>query len=162
MTQPVPDSIASGQDLEGLRASSELRNASDSLLDRLDRLYELEQRKRELMPDDPEFVRLAREIEDVAVAALADTAQQLDLATRVAAIVKQGDSAIADHPIRDIPPGPRDATVILAEWRAAERRLADAPSGSDEERLAHRDVERLRREYAESINLRSDAGLGRL
>lgn len=161
-SEPTPGSEPNRSDVEGLRAASDLRNTSDALLERLDRLYELEKRKRELLPDDPEFVRLAREIEDVATEALAQTTDQVTLAKRVAHIAKQGDSVVADLAIRDIPPGPRDATLILAEWRAAERRLADAPTDSDEEERARADVERLRHEYAAAINLRTDPGLGRL
>jgi hypothetical protein len=161
MNLPNPDSDPTS-DVEGLQAASALRNTSDALLERLDRLYELERRKRELLPDDPEFVRLAREIEDVATEALAQTSEQVELAKQVAHIAKQGDSAVADHAIRDIPPGPRDATLILAEWRAAERRLADASAGSEDEERARADVERLRGEYAAAIHLRTDPGLGRL
>ena len=43
--------------------AADLRRASDVFIQRLDRLYELETRKRELMPDQPEFIRLAREID---------------------------------------------------------------------------------------------------
>ena len=47
---------------------------------------------------------------------------------------------------RDTPPR-RDAVSILAEWRAAERRLAAAAADSDDEREARTDSERLRDEY---------------
>jgi hypothetical protein len=161
MTQPLP-SAQPPDDLAGLELSSDLRNASDLLLQRIDRLYELEQRKRELLPDNPEFVRLAREVEDVARAALGATGMQVELATQVADLAKRGDSNV-DNAIRDIPPGPRDATVILSEWRAAERTLAAAPADSDAERAARAEVERLRHEYRETIDLRNDLGdLGRL
>ena len=161
MTQPLPPAQPP-DDVGGLELASDLRNASDVLLQRIDRLYELEQRKRELLPDDPEFVRLAREVQDVARAALGATGAQVELATRVADLAKRGDSSV-DQAIRDVPPGPRDATVILSEWRAAERRLAAAAPDSEAERSARIEVERLRREYGETINLRSDLGdLGRL
>lgn len=122
-----------------------LRRASDSFLQRLDRLYELETRKRELPPDQPEFVRLAREIEDLSRALLFAGGQQVELAEEVHADVKTGEM-IVDQPIRDTPPR-RDAVVVLAEWRAAERRLAGAAPGTDEEREARTIVERLRDEY---------------
>ena len=161
MTQPLPPAPPP-DDLGSLELASDLRNASDLLLQRIDRLYELERRKRELMPDNPEFVRLAREVEDVARAALGATGMQVELATEVADRAKRGDS-IVDQPIRDVPPGPRDATVILSEWRAAERLLAAAAPGSDAERSARTEVERLRREYRDTINLRGDSGdLGQL
>ena len=122
-----------------------LRRASDMFMQRLDRLYELETRKRELPPDQPEFVRLAREIEDLSRALLFAGGQQVELAEEVHTDVKNGET-IVDQPIRDTPPR-RDAVVVLAEWRAAERQLAAAAPGTDEERDARSIVERLRDEY---------------
>ena len=92
--------------------ATNLRQASDSLMERLDRLYELESRKRELPPERPEFVRLAREIEDLSRALLFSSGEQVELAEAVHADVKAGD-ATADIPIRDTPPK-RDAVAVLA------------------------------------------------
>lgn len=131
--------------------ASDLRAASDMLIQRMDRLYELERRKRELPPDEPEFIRLAREVEDVARGVLGATGLQVELAGEVAAAAKRGDRS-ATEPIRDVPPNVRDAISILAEWRAAERRLAAAALGSDEERTARADVDRLRDEYRRRMN----------
>jgi len=122
-----------------------LRRASDMFMQRLDRLYELESRKRELPPDQPEFVRLAREIEDLSRALLFAGGQQVELAEEVHADIKNGQT-IVDQPIRDTP-SRRDAVIVLAEWRAAERSLAAAQSDSDEERAAQATVDRLREEY---------------
>jgi hypothetical protein len=142
--------------VQNLEVASDLRNASDLLMQRLDRLYELEQLKRELPPDDPEFTRLAREVEDVARAALGASNLEVELADQVSAIAKRGDREIGEHPIREVPPGPRDAALILSEWRAAERALSAAAPGSDVERDARALTERLRLEYARTINLRQD------
>ena len=128
-----------------LEHAADLRQASDTFMQRLDRLHELETRKRELPPDEPEFVRLAREIEDLARALLYSGGQQVELAEAVHQEAKKNDVAV-DQSIRDTPPR-RDAVSILAEWRAAERRLAAAPPESDEERDARADTERLRSEY---------------
>jgi hypothetical protein len=117
---------------------------------RLDRLQELETRKRELSPDQPEFVRLAREIEDLARALLYSGGQQVELAEEVHHEAKTNDLAI-DPPIRDMPPR-RDAVTILADWRAAERRLSAAATGSDDERDARAEVDRLRDEYRQVTN----------
>jgi hypothetical protein len=125
--------------------AAELRGASDQLMERLDRLYELESRKREIPPDGPEFIRLAREVEDLSRALLFTSGEQVELAEQVQAAIKAGDSAI-DLPIRETPPK-RDAVAVLAEWRAAERRLAAALPGSHEEAAARGDVDRLRAEY---------------
>ena len=133
------------EDTTALEHAADLRHASDLFMQRLDRLHELETRKRELPPDEPEFVRLAREIEDLSRALLYAGSQQVDLAEEVHHEAKTGNTAV-DQPIRDTPPK-RDAVTILAEWRAAERRLAGAPPGSAEERDARADTERLRAEY---------------
>ena len=122
-----------------------LRRASDDFMQRLDRLYELESRKRELPPDQPEFVRLAREIEDLSRALLYAGGQQVELAEEVHADIKQG-ATVVDQPIRETP-AKRDAVAVLAEWRAAERRLATAAADTNEERAARADVDRLREEY---------------
>lgn len=128
-----------------IERAAELRRASDTLMQRLDRLYELETRKRELRPDRPEFIRLAREVEDMARALLSTSGVQVVLAEQVHADVKTGDLD-ANLPIRETPPK-RDAVAVLAEWRAAERRLAAAAPGSQDEGEARADVERLRAEY---------------
>jgi hypothetical protein len=128
-----------------LQHAADLRQASDVFMQRLDRLHELETRKRELPPDEPEFVRLAREVEDLSRALLWSGSQQLELAEAVHHEAKAND-IVVDQAIRDTPPR-RDAVSILADWRAAERRLAAAAPGSDDEREARADSQRLRDEY---------------
>jgi hypothetical protein len=44
--------------------------------------------------------------------------------------------------------GPRALSVVLDEWRAAERDLADAEPGTAEWELRRADVDRLSDEYA--------------
>lgn len=143
MTEFIDDSAQ-------LEHAADLRRASDEFMQRLDRLHELEMRKRELSPDLPEFVRLAREIEDLARALLYSGGQQVELAEEVHHEAKTNDVAI-DQPIRDTPPR-RDAVTILADWRAAERRLSAAATGSDDERDARAEVDRLRTEYRQVTN----------
>jgi hypothetical protein len=138
MTEYTGDSVQ-------LDHAADLRRASDLFVQRLDRLQELETRKRELPPDQPEFIRLAREVEDMARSLLFAGGQQVELAEEVHREAKANDLAI-DQSIRDTPPR-RDAVAILAEWRAAERRLAAAELGSDDEDEARVDVDRLRDEY---------------
>lgn len=133
-----------------LEHASELRQTSDLFMQRLDRLHDLESRKRELPPDEAEFVRLAREIEDLSRALLHTGGQQVELAEAVHHEAKHSN-AVVDQPIRDTPPR-RDAVAVLADWRAAERRLAAAAPASDEERDARADVERLREEYRRLTN----------
>lgn len=128
-----------------LEHSADLRKASDQFMQRLDRLHELESRKRELPPGEPEFVRLAREIEDLARALLHTGGQQVELAEEVHYEAKTSGVKV-EQSIRETPPK-RDAVTILAEWRAAERRLAAAAAGSKDESDARADSERLRDEY---------------
>jgi hypothetical protein len=111
-----------------------LRRASDEFMSKLDRLHDLETRKRELPPDQAEFVRLAREIEDLARGLLYAGGQQVELAEELHHEAKAGVPTIG-QPIRETPPR-RDAVAILA-----------APLNSEEERVARADVERLRAEY---------------
>jgi hypothetical protein len=134
--------------------AARLRRASDTFMARLDRLHELESRKRELDPDQPEFVRLAREIEDLSRALLSAGTEQVALAEQVHHEVKTGEADMV-QPIRDTPPR-RDAVAVLAEWRAAERALVAAPLDSAEERQAEADVERLRAEYRRITAPRSE------
>ena len=106
-----------------LEHAADLRQASDVFMQRLDRLHELETRKRELPPDEPEFIRLAREIEDLARALLWSGSQQVELAEAVHHEAKANDVAV-DQPIRDTPPR-RDAVDDprrLASRRAPPRR----------------------------------------
>jgi len=139
-----------------LEHAAGLRRASDDFMQRLDRLYELESRKRELPPDQTEFIRLAREIEDLARGLLYQGGVQVELAEEVHADIKHGETFV-DQPIRDTPPR-RDAVAVLAEWRAAERRLAAAGTGTDDEEAANRDIERLRAEYRRITTPDTDTG----
>jgi hypothetical protein len=138
MTQ-LPDDGSEAAD------AANLRRASDEFMQRLDRLHELESRKRELPPDQAEFVRLAREIEDLARALLHTGGKQVELAEEVHHEAKTGPVTLT-QPIRETPPR-RDAVAILGDWRAAERRLAAAAPGSKDEAEARADSERLRLEY---------------
>ena len=49
----------------------------------------------------------------------------------------------------DAPPSLYTAGQVLAEWRAAERKLADVPEGSAEWRAVSRDIESFRARYHE-------------
>jgi hypothetical protein len=133
-----------------LEHAAELRRTSDLFMQRLDRLHDLESRKRELPPDEAEFVRLAREIEDLSRALLYTGGQQVELAEEVHYEAKRNNVPV-DQPIRDTPPR-RDAVAILADWRAAERRLSAAEMSSEDEALAREEVERLRAEYRQVTN----------
>lgn len=130
-----------GKGTVGLEAG--LRSASDHLMSTLDELLQLEQRKRDIHPGSAEFLELAERIEALADAALAHSRDQTALAQASSALA--GTPLEVERSIETIPPRPLD--IVLGEWRAAERRLSEAPSGAPEYDLAGADVRRLRDEY---------------
>ena len=125
---------------------SQLRVASDAFLARLDRLHELESEKRLLTPGSDRMVGLAAEIEELVRDVLEVASSQLDLAHKA-------EEVPALRPIEAVPP--REAPEILADWRAAERRLNSAEPGSAVEEAARADIERLRHEYSRAFERRA-------
>jgi len=117
----------------------ELRLASDNFLTRIERLHALEEQKRELPP--PAMADMAHEVEALSREILEWAGRQTDLAEAAAAL-DDGDA----RPIAIIPP--RSLSVILAEWRAAERGLQDEAPGTAAYESGRADVDRLRDEYA--------------
>jgi hypothetical protein len=57
----------------------------------------------------------------------------------------------------EIPP-PDNLPAILAAWRNAERRLAEAEPGSDEEHLLREAIDDLRRSYAKAHEKNTQGG----
>jgi hypothetical protein len=125
---------------------SELRVMSDAFLARLDRLHELESEKRLLTPGSDRMVGLAAEIEELVRDVLQVASSQVDLAHKA-----EGVPAL--RPIEAVPP--REAPEILADWRAAERRLTSADPGTADEEAARADIERLRHEYSRAFERRA-------
>ena len=123
---------------------SALRATSDALLADLEALEALEQEKRNLEPGDPRIVELAAAVEDVARRLLGQTVRQRELTAVIEHQVQQGAPDAPDQPIADTP---REIHLILADWRAAERRSRDAKPGSVEAQEADADLERFREEY---------------
>jgi hypothetical protein len=130
--------------------ASELRSASDMLLDRLDLLRELEAKKRRMSPGTPGFAKLAAEIQGLAAQLLDASERQSEIADATVQVVAGGAGQVALTPIEEIPPL-RDVQTVLAEWREAERRLGPAVAGSTEAEAAQADVTRLRAEYRRSL-----------
>ncbi|HEX5589423.1 MAG TPA: hypothetical protein VFX65_03930 [Candidatus Limnocylindrales bacterium] len=129
-------------------AGQELRVASDGLLRDLDELAKLEDRKRTLEPDDATRVRLAAEIEALAVRVLDYTSRQKALATE---ILRDPETSAVEGTIAETP---RSMAMILQAWRDAERRLAAAVPGSPEHSVALREVEQYREEYRRAYEAR--------
>ena len=121
----------------------ELRVASDNFLTRVERLHALEEQKRELPAG--ETAELAREVELLTREILEWATRQTDLAETVAA---EGDRD--GRPIATTPP--RAINIVLAEWRAAERRLQEEAPSTAAWESARADVDRLRDEYARAYH----------
>jgi hypothetical protein len=121
----------------------DLRTVSDDMLHTLEQLQRLEHQKRVETPGTPRFVRLAREIEKLAAMVFAQTNKQQSLAERTHAVGRVG---VELTPIVEVTPA-RDVSVILTDWREAERRLAASAIETAEHAKAAGDVRRLREEY---------------
>ena len=131
-----------------------LRAVSDRLLRDLEVLAALEEEKRTVEPGDPRLVELASRIREIAGRVL-DASGRQEALTRTANAQVDADSPSA--PDATIDETARSAAVILAEWRAAERRLADAPPGSIDESEGRALVNRLRAEYQRAFEEATDA-----
>ena len=131
-----------------------LRSVSDQMLHTLDQLQLLEHEKRSEAPGSVRFVRLADEIEKLAAMIFAQTSTQQTLAEKSHAVARAGANLA---PIEEVVTT-RDVSVILAEWRAAERVLAATSMDSAEHAKAGGDVRRLRDEYHQAYKAQSTEG----
>jgi hypothetical protein len=130
-----------------MSGETELRQASDTFLKRVERLHELEEEKRTVTPGSPEMLRLTHLIEALSSEVLSAASRQTDLAELAAA--RQPTQL---RPIVEVPPRP--IPEILVEWRDAERGLKGAEVGSTEWETLRADVERLRDEYGRAYEAR--------
>lgn len=122
-----------------------LRAASDGIQLISQQLHALEEQKRSVEPHDPRFVQLAALVRIVA-------AELLDLASSEEAFANELENLAADlDPIEDVPPR-EDLQEILEEWRAVERKLAEAKPSSEEARALVERFEQLRIEYARATD----------
>ena len=141
-----------------MELEQELRATSDELLRRLERLRELEIEKRQLTPGSARFRKIARDIERLAAGVLTKSVEQEHLAD-ASAEVRQS-VGVAPPPIEEVEPR-RELSLILGEWREAERRLSAATAGAPEHLEAQAAVQRLRDEYRDaylSAARRPDSG----
>jgi hypothetical protein len=123
---------------------SALRATSDTLLADIESLEALEQKKRNLEPGDPRLLELAEAVEHIAGRLLGGSVRQRKLTETATELAVQGSELAPDKSIAETP---RAIHLILADWRAAERRVRAAQPGSLEATTAARDVERFRDEY---------------
>jgi|SRR5690349_3359803 hypothetical protein len=126
-------------DNERNRDETEFQQASAEFLERLEAVRAVEVRKAALAPGDADRPVLARRVEALTIELLTWSRYQTRLA----------DAQAVE------PTAPRAATVVLAEWRAAIRRLEEASVATN----AHADeVARLHAEYQRNIEERIDGG----
>jgi hypothetical protein len=125
-----------------------LRQTSDTLLRDLDALGDLEDEKRRTPQGDPRLVEIAARIEEIAGRVLAASRRQLTLSEAATATIEHG----VGDPTATIESMPRNVSLILDEWRAAERAAQAAAPGSVEEHEASSRADRLREEYRDAID----------
>jgi hypothetical protein len=114
------------------------------MLQTLDQLAALENEKRTLKPGSARFQTLAKEVERLASEVFAQTHAQERLGERAKDLERAKGVELA--PINETA-HKRDLSVILGEWRDAERRLSLAAADSAERATATADIARLRAEY---------------
>jgi hypothetical protein len=122
--------------------AEELRTTSDGIVRDLEVLAAIEEQKRTLEPGDPRIVELAERVELVATRVLAGSSRERRLAEAVD--VDAGVATTREPSINDTP---RPIADVLAEWRAAERRLETATPNSAEAAEAEALSNHLREEY---------------
>jgi hypothetical protein len=127
-----------------MELEQDLRSASDLMLSTLAELERLENEKRAELPGTKRFQSLATEIERLASTVFAQTHNQKRLADMTVQVTRRASVELT--PIDEVSAA-RDVRVILAEWRAAERKAADAAPESAERSQALADARRLRDEY---------------
>ena len=120
-----------------------LRGASDGLLIAIREVDARERLKRGVLPADPDFAPLAREVRVAAEEVL----RLARLEEARADETSRSDGAAGLPTINATPPRPA-LGEILAEWRAVERRLEEADPASAEADRLMKEFEALRDRYA--------------
>ncbi len=127
---------------EGVADSiQELNGTSETLLEHLELLQQLEEGRRGLDAADPRVQTLAAEVRALSASVLEMSMRQRTLGERLAVADPAQAPSIEDAP-------PRELSLILSDWRDAERRWRTAPAGSLDGKVARADVDRFRDEYA--------------
>jgi hypothetical protein len=134
--------------VSGAETAHALRATSDALIADLDELARLEREKRLLALDDPRLSDLSERVEALAGRVLASTTLEQELSGAARVEASAGAPSAPDQTIENTPP--REIHTILDEWRAAERRAAQAAPRSSEAARAAIEVQRLRLEYQQA------------
>jgi hypothetical protein len=125
----------------GVPRRGEFRAFTDQMLEFIDRLRAAEETKRAAEMGSPEFVKAAKDAEELSRMAFRWAQMQVQMALEVQG---QGETT-SDVRLINVEPRPLDR--VLAAWREAQMRLELASPGSPESEAAVRDIERLREEY---------------
>jgi hypothetical protein len=131
--------------VSGAETAHALRATSDALIADLDELARLEREKRILALDDPRLEAMSERIEALAGRVLTSTALEQELSESARIEASADAPSASEQTIEDTPP--REIHTILDEWRAAERRAAQAAPRSSDAARAALEVQRLRIEY---------------
>ena len=131
-----------------------LRQASDTLMEALGRMQDLETEKRQVPAGSQRFVELAQKVDDLALQILRHTEYQESVADTLGERREAGGAV--SRPIESIPPTRRDRHEILREWRDAERELVQADLGTTVAAEAASKVRALREEYRVSYQVLGD------
>ena len=134
-----------------MELEQDLRTVSDEMLHTLEQLQRLENEKRAETPGTPRFLSLAHEVESLAALVFTQTKEQENLAVKTHAAARSGADLT---PIDEIEAA-REVSIVLSEWRDAERRLAASAIESAEHAKAAGDVRRLRDEYHRAYKAQS-------
>ena len=127
---------------------TQLRGTSDQLLLAIQTVALLEQQKRGVPFADERFPGLAKAVREAAEVALEFSVAEEAEADRIHE--RSTTDAEATTTIAATPPASSLAD-ILDEWRAVERRLAEAPAGSSEAADLMEAFEHLRSRYADAL-----------
>ncbi len=123
-----------------------LRAASDGILLAIREVEARERAKRAMLPGDPGFAEVAREVRIAAEAVLVLARQEEAKADETA-----GSPTGAALPTISESRPPHELADILEEWRAVERKLATADPVTPEGRALMEQFEQLRDRYADSL-----------
>jgi hypothetical protein len=128
------------------REAALLRATSDGLILSINEIGVRERMKRGVLPADPSFPELARDVRVAAEVILELARKEEEAAVRTAAA-----PMVAKLPaIETVTPGTNLASILEA-WRAVEQRLVSSAPGSQEARELMVEFDRLRRQYAEAV-----------
>jgi hypothetical protein len=128
------------------REAALLRATSDGLILSINEIGVREHMKRGVLPADPSFPQLARDVRVAAEVILELARKEEEAAVRTAAA-----PMVAKLPaIETVTPGTNLASILEA-WRAVEQRLVASAPGSQEARELMVEFDRLRRQYAEAV-----------